>query len=40
MIPSKNLSEEAKRLIKGLLGVELKTSDEAIENEKVKAFIS
>ncbi len=34
------MTDECKRHLKTLLGLDLKTSEEACENEKIKAFIS
>jgi long-chain-fatty-acid--CoA ligase ACSBG len=39
-IPSKNLTPEAKNFFKSHLNVNLKTSDEAVTNDKVQKFIS
>lgn len=38
-IPSNNLTSDAKSFFKNQLGVELKTSDEAVKNEKIKKFV-
>ena len=37
--PTKNLSPEAKGYLKGVLGLELNTTDEAISTEKVQMHI-
>lgn len=38
-IPTNNLTSEARNFFKAQLGVEVKTVEEAIKNEKVKKFI-
>jgi long-chain-fatty-acid--CoA ligase ACSBG len=38
-IPSNNLTSDAKSFFKNQLGVEVKTSDEAVKNEKIKKFV-
>lgn len=37
--PTNNLTTEAKNFFKNQLGVDIKTADEAINNDKVKKFI-
>jgi long-chain-fatty-acid--CoA ligase ACSBG len=38
-IPSNNLTSEARNFFKNQLGVEIKTSEEAVKNEKIKKFV-
>jgi len=38
-IPSNNLTSEARNFFKNQLGVEVKTSEEAVKNEKIKKFV-
>lgn len=38
-IPSNNLTSDAKAFFKNNLGVEVKTTDEAVSNEKIQKFV-
>ena len=38
-IPSNNLTSDARSFFKNQLGVDVKTSDEAVKNEKIKKFV-